>query len=117
MRYGMTTEATTLTFAEMNDWRVKLLKAVLFFIAGANPDNEPHYPSVKSWALELSDEGIPQREVALSESGAILFSAPNARNTGFWPDMASKRFEPEELQPLTAAEFRSLWLLASRQSC
>ena len=114
MHYGVTTEATDFTAAQMNNWRVNLLKVALFFIPRANPDNEPYYPSVKSWALELSDEGLPLREIGLSESGSVLFRAPDARNTGFWPDMASKLFEPEELQPLSAEEFQSLWLSASR---
>ena len=115
MRYGVTTEATDFSAARMNDWRVKVVKALLFFIPRANPDNEPDYPKVKSWALELSDEGIPQREIGLSESGVVLFAAPDERNTGFWPDMASKRFKTEELKPLSAEEFQSLWLSASRQ--
>lgn len=109
MRYGVTTEATDFTEAQLNDWRVKVLKAVLFFIPRANPDTERLYPSVKAWALELSNDGLPQREVGLSESGSVLFCAPDSRNTGFWTDMAIRKFEDHELQTMSPEQFDALW--------
>lgn len=109
MRYGVTTEATDFSEAVLNDWRVRLLKAVLFFIPRANPDTERLYPQVKQWVLELSDDGWPQREVALGASGNVLFRTPNERNTGFWPDMARKQFKENELRAISPEEFHSLW--------
>eukprot|EP01041_Mallomonas_annulata_P028831 gene28831-50728_t len=44
MRYGITTAATDFSEAKLNDWRVRLLKAVLFLIPRANPDTEHLYP-------------------------------------------------------------------------
>lgn len=109
MHYGITTEATDFTEEMMSDWRARILKAVLFFVPRANPDHESLYPQVKSWALELSDGGWPQREVGLDSAGSPLFRAPDDRNTGFWPDMAAKQFSKAELQPITADDFERLW--------
>jgi len=109
MRYGITTEATEFSAAALNGWRVRLFKSVLFFIPRANPDTECLYPQVKQWVLELSDDGWPQREIALDASGNVLFRTPNDRNTGFWPDMARKQFKEDELQVISADEFHSLW--------
>jgi hypothetical protein len=66
MRYGSTTKATSFG---PPDWRIKLIKAVLFFIPAANPDSEWLYPKVKRWILEVEDDGTPAREVALDVSG------------------------------------------------
>ena len=109
MRYGYTTEATDFSHKQLNDWRVRLLKAVLFFVPRANPDIEKQYPLVKRWALELSDDGWPEREIGIDEAGKPLFRTPDGRNTGFWPDMASKKFEPSELEPMTENDFQNLW--------
>lgn len=109
MYYGITTEATDFTEAMMRDWRVRLVKALLFFIPRANPDNEAFYPQVKAWALELDEEGWPLREVGLDSMGNPLFGSPDARNTGFWPDMAIQQFRKDELQPISEAEFNALW--------
>jgi hypothetical protein len=109
MHYGITTEATGFSEQALNDWRVRLLKTALFFIPRANPDTERFYPQVKQWVLELSDDGWPQREVALGESGNVLFRTPDHRNTGFWTDMARKQFKLEELRAISAEQFHSLW--------
>jgi hypothetical protein len=111
MFYGITTKATNFTHERLNDWRVRLLKAVLFFIPRANPDIESLYPLVKEWALELSEEGWPQREVGLDGIGEPLFGTPNNRNTGFWTDMAYKQFQRSELRAITEMEFEKLWLV------
>ena len=65
MHYGITTEGANFTDDLMSDWRIRVLKAVLFFVPRANPDNERLHPKVRSWALELDDQGWPQREVGL----------------------------------------------------
>ena len=109
MHYGITREATNFTEKMMTDWRVRLLKAVLFFVPRANPDHERLYPKVRSWALELSDDGWPQREIGLDFQGQPLFGAPNDRNTGFWPDMAIQQFNPSELEPMSEESFNTLW--------
>jgi hypothetical protein len=115
MHYGITREATDFTRAGMSGWRVKTIKTLLFFVPRANPDNEEKYPDVRAWALELSDDGIPLREVGVSGSGEALFRAPNSRNTGFWTDMASQKFQPEQLDPLSPDEFSSLWQAAEQR--
>jgi hypothetical protein len=107
--YGITTLATDFTVAELRHWKVRLVKALLFFVPRANPDIEILYPHVKRWALELSEDGWPQREVGLDDCGTTLFRTPNDRNTGFWTDMARRRFERTELQEISATEFERLW--------
>ena len=112
MHYGITSEGTEFSQDIMSNWRVRILKVALFFIPRANPDNEHLYPKVRSWALELDEQGWPQREVGLDATGKPLFAAPDDRNTGFWPDMAHKQFDLSELQMITAGDFDQLWSAA-----
>lgn len=107
--YGITKLATDFTGQLMSDWRVRMFRTILFFIPRANPDNERLYPQVTAWALELDDDGWPQREVGLDVSGNPLFCAPDARNTGFWPDMAIRQFSVSELEYLSEEKFNELW--------
>jgi len=109
MIYGITTEATDFTGSKVQAWGVRIIRAALFFVPRANPGHEPLYPKVRSWALELDENGWPQREVGLDSSGNPLFGAPDDRNTGFWPDMAEKQFTPAELKPISQAAFNRLW--------
>jgi hypothetical protein len=109
MRYGITKEAIGFTPGDSSGWRYGVFRVVSFIIPRANPDHERLYRHVCSWALELDDLGWPQREVGLDAAGKPLFRAPNERNTGFWPDMASKQFDVSELQCISAEKFRNLW--------
>ena len=109
MHYGITREATDFTEETLSDWRTRLLGVLLFFVPRANPDNEPLYPKVRAWALELSEDGWPQREVALDAHGKPLFCAPNDRNTGFWPDMAIHQFSMSDLEPISPETFNAWW--------
>ena len=108
MIYGATTKATDFTDETLHNWRVRWVKALLFFVPRANPDVERFYPLVKEWALELSDDGWPQREVGLDQAGKPLFATPDERNTGFWTDMAYQQFQRNELRQISAEEFERL---------
>jgi hypothetical protein len=116
MFYGVTTKATNFTDELLNNWRVRFLKVLLFFVPRANPDVERYYPLVKEWALELSDDGWPQREVGLDKAGAPIFATPDDRNTGFWTDMARTQFLRDELRLISAEEFERLWSNASQNA-
>ena len=105
MTYGSTLLATNL---DPNCWRVRLGRALLFFIPSANPDNEPLYRHVKKWYLELDDSGVPVREIGLDSDGRPLFRAPNERNLGFWTD-STEAFQRDQLSPLPPDEFERLW--------
>ncbi len=108
MYYGTTQTATD--FAVTDDsWFRRTINCLLFFIPRANPDIESLLPQVKTWALELSDDGWPEREIGISSSGEVLFRLPDDRNTGFWTDMARKQFMASELKPLSRKEFDELW--------
>ena len=114
MIYGATTKATDFTAESLNSWKVRSVKTLLFFIPRANPDVEHQLPLVKEWVLELSDDGWPQREVGLDQTGKPLFAIPDARNTGFWTDMAYQQFHVDELRQISVEEFEGLWLHGSR---
>ena len=110
MRYGSTTKATSFG---PPDWRIKLIKAVLFFIPAANPDSEWLYPKVKRWILEVEDDGTPAREVALDEEGRVLFRAPQGRNVGFWTDSDAK-FTEADLVAISSEQFEESWTKVPR---
>src|SRR5690606_40702006 len=98
MHYGATTLGTGFTDEMLNSWKVRIVKTLLFFMPRANPDVEKLYPLVKEWALELSDEGWPKREVGLDAERKPLFRTPNNRNTGFWIDMSETQFKRSDLR-------------------
>jgi hypothetical protein len=108
MRYGSTKKATGFG---PPDWRIKLIKAVFSLIPSANPDSERHYPKVKTWLLEVEDDGSPVREVALDEEGRALFRAPQGRNLGFWTD-SNTTFADADLAVISSEEFESYWTKA-----
>lgn len=108
MYYGITQTATDFSGTE-DSWLRGVIKSLLFFIPRANPDVERLFPHVKAWAIELSDDGWPEREIGISSSGKVLFCLPDDRNTGFWTDMARKQFLVSELKPLSKEEFDKLW--------
>ena len=109
MYYGSTTEATDWDAEWMNDWKVKIIKTILFFIPQANPDHEKLYPSVAKWLLEIDDEGFAEREIALDKDGKVLFCSPDDRNTGMWTDMGRTQFSENDLSPITKEYFDNLW--------
>jgi hypothetical protein len=105
MIYGSTILATNFG---PDSWQVRLLRALLFFIPRANPDNEPLYRHVKRWYLELDDSGVPVREIGLGPDGAPLFAAPDERNFGFWTD-STETFPKDQFSPVLPDEFERLW--------
>ena len=116
MFYGATTNATDFTDNALNSWKVRLVKTLLFFVPRANPDVERLYPLVKEWVLELSDDGWPQREVGLDQTGKPLFATPDGNNTGYWTDMAHQQFQHEELRQVSAEEFERFWSHVSKST-
>jgi len=109
MHYGTTTLATDFTEETMRNWKVRVAKKLLPFVPRANPDTEKLCSQVRIWALEISDEGRPQREIGVGDNGVPLFCAPDSRNTGFWTDMAEKKFKLSELEDLAEEEFARMW--------
>jgi hypothetical protein len=105
MVYGSTTLATNFG---RDPWHVRFWRLFLFFIPRANPDNEPLYPHVRQWYLELDDSGVPRSRDWPRCTRQALFGAPDARNYGFWTD-STQRFEQTQLTPIHAAEFLRLW--------
>ena len=106
MYYGSTTKSTN---HEPNDWRIKIARALLWFIPRSAPDHELLYPSVRKWLVEIDEKGNANREIGLGKDNAPLFAAPEGRNIGFWTD-SPYAFSREELAPIEASEFERLWL-------
>jgi hypothetical protein len=106
MRFGTTTKATN--WPERHSWKVRVVRALLWFIPRANPDNEALYPKVRLWAVEVDDDGKPNREVGVGEDGTPLFRSPEGRNFGFWTD-SPMTFNDGDLQPILEREFEDLW--------
>ena len=115
MYYGTTKLATDFNEEMMRHWKIRVLRVLLFFIPSANPDVEKFYPQVRKWALEVADDGMPQREVGLNQEGEPLFCIPNEKNTGFWTDMAAMKFSREDPEQMDEVEFERLWLLGLRR--
>jgi hypothetical protein len=105
MRYGSTTLATNF---RPPDWKLKMIKTLLFFIPAANPHSERLYPQVKKWLVEVDDDGSPNREVALDSEGRALFCAPDGRDFGFWTD-SNVTLAGDALDPITVEEFERRW--------
>lgn len=108
MHYGKTTLGTGFRESDLNNWKVKLIYYLLFFIPKANPDNEKLYPKVSEWLLELNEKNEPIREIGLDESAKTLFVAPDDRNTGFWTDIP-ERLEEEDLIAISKEYFDKKW--------
>jgi hypothetical protein len=103
--YGTTTLATPMP---SDDWRVRAIRVLLWFVPRSNPDNEPLYPRVARWALEIDDNGRVSREIGLDASGFPLFGAPHERNFGFFTD-SDTTFSTADLVPLEQSEFEKWW--------
>jgi len=93
-----------------DDWRVRVIRTLLWFIPRSNPDNEPLYPRVARWALEIGDNGRASREIGLDASGIPLFGAPDERNFGFFTD-SDTTFSAADLAPVEQSEFEAWWSL------
>lgn len=108
MHYGYTDRATDWNEKEMNGFGIRLIKALLFFIPKANPDNEKLYPLVKKWFIEIDEKGIANREIGLDKDGEPLFSSPNDRNFGLWTD-CDEVFDVKELELSNKEHFELIW--------
>lgn len=114
MYYGITKLATDFEEKDRNDWKVKLIRFIFFFIPMANPDNDKKLHLVEKWVLEVDDTGQPLREIALGESDEPLFSAPNDRNFGFWTDNTFL-FKKDELEEIDKNYFETRWKQLNRK--
>ncbi len=78
-----TTKCTCIANEALYNWKVRLVKAWLFVVPRANYDVEHFYHLVQEWAVELSADGCPHRELELDQTGKPQFAAPDGRNTSF----------------------------------
>lgn len=102
MRYIRTDKATD--FAEYDKW-AKALGAVF---PRANPDYDKVMHLVREWLIEIDEEDLPYREVALDVNGKVILAGPDANNYGFWLDtnMKGKDLDGE---PISSSEFEKHW--------
>jgi hypothetical protein len=106
MPFGYTNAATDWPTSE--PMTVRVWRRILCFMPKSNPDNEPLYPLVRRWALEIDVHGKPIREVGLDERGTFLFRAPHGRNYGMWTD-SPVTIAHSELEPMNERQFQELW--------
>lgn len=88
---------------------VAILKLV---VPRANPDFDDQLPNVKTWLIEIHDEGIPEREIGLDKNNRVLVIAPWKNNFGYWTDnqLELKDFiKSFEVSPISEDEFNNLW--------
>jgi hypothetical protein len=111
--FGTTTTATN--WPTSKPWPVRLLRVLLWFVPHANPDNEPLYPLVRRWALEIDETGKPVREVGLGADSIVLFRAPDRRNRGMWTD-SPVTISLHGLEPMEQHAFEDLWQKASKSN-
>lgn len=112
MKYLSTTKATD--WPEKEDWRVKFLRVVFFWIPRANPGYDSKMYLVKKWLIEFLEENgefHPWREIALGENGRPVFAGPDKRNYGFWLD-TNMKYEDFEGKPIEKDEFEKQWKLS-----
>lgn len=81
-------------------------------IAKANPDFDDKIEMVSEWLVEFDNEGIPNREVGLDETGVAIVKMPWNDNYGYWVDNNLteqdfyKTFEVVKIEKL---DFERLW--------
>lgn len=107
--YGTTSLALPL---QPDDWKIRLFRAVFWFIPRASPDHDPLYPRVRRWVLELDDTGLVTREIGLDEMDRPLFGAPDARNHGYFTDSGAV-LSPSQLSAIDESRFEALWSLCN----
>ena len=107
MHYLKTKEATG--FPEKEDFIVKIIKLILFFIPEANPSYKKKLHLVKEWLIEFGEEGFPQREIGIGESGAPVLAGPTSNDYGFWldQDVEYSNFKEEQI---TKEYFEQKWV-------
>src|SRR5688572_673422 len=90
------------------DWRVKLVKTLLWFIPRANPTFEQRFPEVHRWYVELDARGVALREIGVNSAGQPITAAPWGPNLGFWIDGPGP-FPLESSREESASVFEHLW--------
>ena len=103
--YGTTTLGTPIP---ADDWRVRAIRILLWFLPRANPDYERLFPRVAKWFLEVDDSGKPCREIGLDRTGAPLFAMPDDRNFGYFAD-SDATFAQADLTPADQSDFERMW--------
>lgn len=74
----------------------------------ANPDFHDHYHKVRKWWVEIDEDGIPQRELGLSDEGNVVVAGPLNRNFGFWTD-SDMKFAAADYRDIPEQDFEAAW--------
>ena len=85
-------------------------KFVSFFLKrlSSNLGYEKAFPDLHEWLIEFDDDGMPDREIGLDESGAPILAGPNERNYGFWLD-TNMTIDDFEKDVIDKEYFESKW--------
>jgi hypothetical protein len=87
------------------NWLVRIVQAV---VPAANPHFASLYPQVRSWLVEVNDDGTPEREVGLDAQGLPLVAGPVGPNMGYWTD-GSYKFNVGQHEAVGTQEFVNAW--------
>ena len=90
----------------------KLLRRLL---PEANPSYREKMHLVDAWYIELSNDGLPYREIGVDANGTPVFAGPSSTDYGFWLDtnMTLSDFEGVEVDK---QEFDFFWAQAKAAS-
>jgi len=106
MRYLKTNKATG--WPEKEDFGVKLLRCLLFFVPEVNPGYNKKMHLIKEWWIEFDEEGLPGREIGVDVNGAPVLAGPSEKDYGFWCDTNMEYGDFEENQ-ITQEDFETAW--------
>ena len=106
MHYIRTKQATD--FPEKEDFVVKILRILLFFIPESNPSYRNKLHLVKEWLIEFGDDGYPNREIGIGINKTPVLAGPGSNDYGFWLDtnLVYSDFKEEEIDK---ESFESKW--------
>jgi hypothetical protein len=87
-------------------WWCRILKKI---IPAANPDLETYYPRTRTWWLEVSDGGKPQREIGFDVEMNPIVLGPVGSNFGFLVDSSDDWTKSTEDSVQAARDFQKTW--------
>lgn len=74
-----------------------------------DPDLAALYPLAQVWWLEISDTGVPVREIGFDASGTPIVLAPVGENVGFLVDSSDDWSDSQHDSGEVEATFEMTW--------
>ena len=97
------------------DWRriddnfvIKIIKILVFFIPRSNPESVDKLHLVNEWYIEFDDLDFPMREIGIDCNDEIGMAGPSALHYGYWLDTNMKISDFQGVK-INSIEFESRW--------